>query len=92
MAAPAAHLTPDKTLSTEFEAFAEPFVASGRYANSTDVLHAAMEAFLRAEITQQAYDKACEEAAEEGERSGIAEGDVMARLREEFGLKGRAQL
>jgi Arc/MetJ-type ribon-helix-helix transcriptional regulator len=91
MAAPATNLTAEQALIAEFEAFAEPFLKSGRYATSAEVLHAAMEAFLRAEITQQAYDRACEEAAEEGERSGIAEGDVMARLREEFELRGPAQ-
>ena len=75
------------TLAAELEEFAAPLVASGRYANATEVLHAAMDALLRAEVSEEAYNQACEAAAEEGEASGLAEGDVMARLREEFGLQ-----
>jgi putative addiction module CopG family antidote len=75
-------------LSAELENFAAPFVESGRYANTSEVLHAAMDALLRAEVDEEAYDRACVAAAEEGEASGLAEGDVMARLREEFGLHG----
>jgi antitoxin ParD1/3/4 len=78
--------TQSTPLSAEFDEFAAPLVASGRYANAAEVLHAAMEALLRAEVDEEAYNQACVRAAEEGEASGIAEGDVMARLREEFGL------
>ena len=73
-------------LSAEFDEFAAPFVASGRYANSAEVLHAAMNALLHAERDEEAYNQACVRAAEEGEASGIAEGDVMARLRAKHGF------
>jgi putative addiction module CopG family antidote len=73
-------------LSAEFDEFAAPLVASGRYADTAEVLRAAMDALRRAEVDDEAYNEACVRAAEEGEASGIAEGNVMARLREEFGL------
>ena len=73
-------------LSAEFDEFAAPFVASGRYANSAEVLHAAMNALLHAERDEEAYNQTCVQAAEEGEASGIAEGDVMARLRAKHGF------
>jgi len=73
-------------LSAEFDEFAAPLVASGRYANAAEVLHAAMDALLRAEVDEEAYNQACVRAAEEGEASGIAEGDVIARLRAKHGF------
>ena len=78
--------TQSVSLSAEFDEFAAPLIASGHYANTAEVLHAAMNALLRAESDEEAYNQACVRAAEEGEASGIAEGDVMARLRAEFGL------
>jgi len=74
-------------LPTEFDEFAAPLVASGRYANATEVLHAAMDALLRAEVSEEAYNQACLEAAEEGEASGLAEGDVIGRIRTKYGLR-----
>jgi len=73
-------------LSAEFDEFAAPLIESGRYANTTEVLHAAMDALRRENMTQEEEDRILEALAEEGEASGIAEGDVMAQLREEFGL------
>jgi putative addiction module CopG family antidote len=78
--------TETPTLASEFEDFAAPLVQSGRYASAKEVLHAAMDALVRSELDDQAFDKACERAAEEGEASGIAEGDVIARLREKHGF------
>ena len=74
-------------LPDEFDEFAAPFVASGRYANTTEVLHAAMNALLRAEVDEEAYNQACVRAAEEGEASGLAEGDVIGRIRAKYGLR-----
>ena len=74
-------------LLAELDEFAAPLVASGRYANAKEVLHAAMDALLRAEVSEEAYDRACEEAAEEGEASGLAEGDVIGRIRAKYGLR-----
>lgn len=84
--------TPDIPLPDEFEEFAAPFVASGRFANSTEVLYAAMDALLRAEADEISYDEACVRSAEEGEASGIPEGDVIARLRDKHGFSNPAIL
>jgi Arc/MetJ-type ribon-helix-helix transcriptional regulator len=78
--------TQSTPLLAEFDEYAAPFIASGRYANAAEVLHAAMDALLRAEVDEQAYNEACVRAAEEGEASGIAEGDVIARLRAKHGF------
>ena len=74
-------------LSTEFDEFAAPLVASGRYANPTEVLHAAMDALRRETMTEAEEDAILEVLAEEGEASGEAEGDVIGRLCEKFGLR-----
>jgi putative addiction module CopG family antidote len=73
------------SLAAELEEFADPLVQTGKFANASEVLHAAMDA-LRQQLDDLPYDEACERAAEEGEASGIAEGDVMARLRAKHGF------
>lgn len=75
-------------LSTELESLAAPYIASGEFTNVTEVLHAAIDA-LREELRQKAYDAACLRAAEEGEASGIAEGDPFELIRQELGLRSR---
>jgi len=77
-------------LPAEFEEFAAPFVESGRYPNSTEVLYAAMHAFVRAE-DEEAYNLACIRAAEEGEASGLADGDIFERIRAKYGWKPFAE-
>jgi len=74
-------------LPAEFEEFAAHFVESGRYPNSTEVLHAAMDALRRETLTEEQEDSILEALAEEGEASGIAEGDVIGRICEKHGLR-----
>ena len=74
-------------LAAEFEEFAAPLVASGRYANATEVLQAAMDALRRETITEAEEDAILEALAEEGEASGEAEGDVIGRIRAKFGFR-----
>jgi len=81
--------TQSTPLLAELDQFAAPLVASGRFANTTEVLRAAMNALLQAEVSEEAYDRACEEAAEEGEASGLAEGDIFERVRAKYGLRSR---
>ncbi len=73
-------------LLAELDEFAAPFVDSGRYANTTEVLHAAMEALLREQAEQDVWTPELIALAEEGEASGDAEGDVIGRLRAKFDL------
>ena len=79
--------TQTTSLATEFDEFAAPLVASGRFANTTEVLHAAMDALRRATLTQDEEDAILEILAEEGEASGEAEGDVIGRICEKHGLR-----
>jgi Arc/MetJ-type ribon-helix-helix transcriptional regulator len=69
----------------EIEAITAPLIASGKFANTNEVVHAAIDALLL-QLDGQAYDEFCERAAEEGEASGIAEGDVIAQLRAKHGF------
>jgi len=73
-------------LLTELDEFAAPFVDSGLYANSTEVLHAAMDALRREQAEEDVWTPELIALAEEGEASGEAEGDVIGRLRAKFGL------
>ena len=74
-------------LLAELEEFAAPLVDSGRYANTTEVLHAAMDALRRETLTEEQENSILEALAEEGEASGIAEGDVIGRICEKHGLR-----
>jgi len=74
-------------LLAELDEFAAPLVDSGRYANTAEVLHAAMDALRRATLTQDEEDAVLEILAEEGEASGEAEGDVIGRICEKHGLR-----
>ncbi|QMV17561.1 hypothetical protein GOB94_01725 [Granulicella sp. 5B5] len=79
------------SLASELEAVTAPFIASGKFANATEVVHAAMDA-LRHQLDEAAYDKACERAAEEGEASGLVDFDIFERVRAELGLKSRVRV
>jgi len=83
--------TQSLSLTTEFEEFAAELVKSGRYANGNEVLRAAMAALMREECDDEAKEAFLVEAIEEGEASGIAEGDVFARVREHAGLPQRVR-
>ena len=73
-------------LLAELDEFAAPLVDSGRYANTAEVLHAAMEALRREQAEEDVWTPELIALAEEGEASGEAEGDVIGRLRAKFGL------
>lgn len=81
--------SPSSEVLAEFEAFAESRVASGKYASKLEVMEAAMRALSEQE-RQQAYDEACLRAAQEGEASGLAEGDIFEKVRAELGLRSRS--
>jgi antitoxin ParD1/3/4 len=81
--------TQSLSFTAEFEAFIAARVENGRYENANEVLHAAMDALLREENEDEAKLAFLVQAAKEGEASGIAEGDVFARVRERAGLAAR---
>ena len=78
-------------LSAEFEEYAAEQVKTGRYANAREVLDAAKAALEREKRYQEklAYLK---QAIAEGVISGIAEGDVIARVRDRTGLPPRTRM
>jgi len=81
--------TENMSVSEEFQEYAAEQVKSGRYANAREVFDAVKAALAREKSYQEklAYLK---EAIQEGIDSGVAEGDVFARVRERAGLPPRA--
>jgi putative addiction module CopG family antidote len=74
-------------LTTELNSFAAPLIEQGLYGNAADVLHAAMDALRREMLTEEQENAILEKLAEEGEASGLAEGDVIGRICEDFGFQ-----
>jgi putative addiction module CopG family antidote len=80
----------DVKVTAEFEEFAAEQVKSGRFADAHEVLVAAKVALTR----QKRYEEKLaylREAIQEGIDSGVAEGDVFARVRARAGLPPKAQ-
>jgi Arc/MetJ-type ribon-helix-helix transcriptional regulator len=86
MAAPASKLSAEQAIIAELQAFAAPYLSSREYADITEVLHAALAALRR---EKNAEDRICEALAEEGEASGLYEGDPFERIRARYGWKTR---
>jgi len=72
-----------------FEEFAKPLVEGGRYKNVDEVLTAAIDALRREEADDLAKFNYVRRAIEEGEASGVYEGDVFADLRARHNLPPR---
>lgn len=82
--------TQSDVLSTEFEQFASELVNNGRYSTTAEVMQAAMEALRREECDDDAKMTALMEALDEGDGSGVYEGDAFADLRAQYDLPPRA--
>jgi len=76
--------------SAEFEVFAAEQVKSGRFANAHEVLEATKSALLRQEIEENLDLEFLNRAIDEGDASGIYEGDAIADIREKYGLNANA--
>jgi putative addiction module CopG family antidote len=76
-------------LPEDLARFAEAQVAAGRFANVEEVCEAGLEALRKRQERHDAKVKALDAALEEGERSGIFEGDPFASVRAELGLPQR---
>ena len=74
-------------VSAEDSSFASQLIAEGQYSSPGEVLHAAMDALRR----EQQENHILETLAEEGEASGIYEGDVFAEIRAKYGWTKPAQ-
>jgi antitoxin ParD1/3/4 len=72
-------------LPEDIARLAEAQVAAGRFATVEDVVRAGVEALAQIEQKRAAIRA----ALEEGEQSGIFEGDAFASVRSELGLASR---
>jgi antitoxin ParD1/3/4 len=69
-------------LTPQMDEFVDAKIQSGQYANASEVLRAGLRALEQEEKEDRARLKAIRAAVLAGERSGIAEGDVIAEARE----------
>jgi antitoxin ParD1/3/4 len=81
--------TRNVNLTEELDRFVLDKVESGRYENASEVVRAALRILEREEQQYEAKLAALRAAIDEGDATGIAEGDVFARVRESLNLPTR---
>ena len=78
--------TRNVNLTEELDRFVLRKVERGRYENASEVVSAALRTLEREERQYESKLAGLRKAIDEGDASGIAEGDVFARVREELHL------
>jgi antitoxin ParD1/3/4 len=78
------------SLTPELDSFIAAKIQDGRYENASEVVRAALRTLEREENTYNAKLAALRAAIDEGDASGIADGDVFARVRSKLGLPVRS--
>jgi antitoxin ParD1/3/4 len=78
-------------LTIELDRFVLEKVQSGRYENASEVVRTALRNLEREEREYEAKLAALRAAIDEGDSSGIADGDVFARVRETLGIPKNAR-
>jgi antitoxin ParD1/3/4 len=78
--------TRNVNLTDELDIFVLAKVKTGRYENASEVVRAALRSLEREEQQYEAKLAAVRAAIDEGSASGIAEGNVFARVRKELKL------
>jgi antitoxin ParD1/3/4 len=78
--------TRNVNLTQELDSFVLARVESGRFENASEVVRAALRTLEREERLYEAKLEALRTAIDEGDASGVAEGDVFAQVREELML------
>jgi antitoxin ParD1/3/4 len=73
-------------LTDELDRFVLKNVESGRYEDASEVVRAALRSLEREERQYQASLAGLRAAIDAGDVSGVAEGDVFARVRGALGL------
>jgi antitoxin ParD1/3/4 len=73
-------------LTDALDRFVLKKVESGRYENASEVVRAALRTLEREEREYEAKLAALRAAIDEGDASGVAEGDAFARVRETLKL------
>lgn len=78
--------TRNVNLTKELDRFVLKKVRSGRYDNASEVVRAALRTLEREEREYDAKIAALREAIDQGDASGVASGDVFARVRKALKL------
>ena len=78
--------TRNVNLTNELDRFVTAKVESGRYENASEVVRAGLRALERSEQEYAARMTLLGAAIDEGDASGIARGDVFARVRKNLKL------
>jgi antitoxin ParD1/3/4 len=73
--------TRNVNLTDELDCFVAKKVRSGRYENASEVVRAGLRTLERDEQAYEAKLAALRAAVDEGDRSGVAEGNVFGRVR-----------
>ena len=73
-------------LGAHFEDFIKEQLEGGRFNNASEVVRAALRTLEREEQQHEAKLAALRSAIDEGDASGIAEGNVFARVRKTLNL------
>lgn len=81
--------TRNVNLTTELDNFITAKIEAGRYENASEVVRAALRGLEREEKEYEAKMAVLTNALEEGEASGIAEGDIFERITRSRNLKRR---
>ena len=76
--------TRNVNLTSELDRFVVKKVQSGRYENASEVVRAGLRILEREERHYEAKLAALRAAIDEGDASGIAGGDVFARIRKKL--------
>jgi len=78
--------TRNVNLTAELDRFVLKRIKTGRYENASEVVRAALRTLEREEQQYEAKLAVLRAAIDEGDASGIAEGDVFARVRKSLKL------
>jgi antitoxin ParD1/3/4 len=73
--------TRNVNLTDELDQFVAKKVSSGRYENASEVIRAGLRTLEREELQYEAKLATLRAAIDDGDASGIAKGDVFARIR-----------
>ncbi len=83
--------TRNVNLTDSLDRFVLKKVKSGRYENASEVVRAALRTLEREEQQYEAKLAALRTAIDEGDASGVAEGNVFARVRKTLALPKRSR-
>jgi antitoxin ParD1/3/4 len=78
--------TRNVNLTDELDRFVLTKVKSGRYENASEVVRAALRTLERDELRYEMKLAALKRAIDEGDASGVADGDSFARVRQALKL------